>query len=185
MKPWSRSDTFAAIALVVSIFTAVPVGLDVYHGWQKPDLQITLPTPDETIRGAAHDVGGTSQHMENLSADTDLWLVIKGDTKWYPISKIQVGANGTWSLPADLVRIGGPETVEAQRFELVVYGVDGQTSVDFSKVTASTAQSKVTASTAQSKVTASTAQGEDGGLLVLPSGGRRDEYFKEWVTRND
>jgi hypothetical protein len=163
---WSKSDTFSVVAIVISVVAVIPAVQDFWHGTQKPALQITMPTAEVFIRGAPHDVSGTSQHMENLSADTDLWLVTRGDTKWYPISKIQVGANGTWSLPADLVRIGPPGKVEGQRFELVVYGVDGQTSIDFSKATASTAQ------------------GQDGGLNVLPQGSRT-EYSKEWVTRTD
>jgi hypothetical protein len=104
---WSRADKInaciAVIALVTAGISAVPSALTFWSHWHRPVAAFGEPPDGAKISGATTPVSGTSGRIPQ---DSDLWLVIRSDGRWYPIEKCAPADDGRWSFRADEVNLG-------------------------------------------------------------------------------
>jgi hypothetical protein len=117
LTPWSF--VVSVVALAASL---IQPSILVYDHFSLTSVSISNPIPNASLIGPDHTALGTAK---NIPADNDLWLVVRTEDvgQWYPVGRISVNPDGSWSTDFSL---GDPGPNNAGVFEIYVYLVGSQ-----------------------------------------------------------
>jgi len=145
---WTRADKINTLIACTALVTALaPPGRSLWVYEHRPVAAIDHPDDESRSAGPTVAVDGTA---ERIPSDSDLWLVIRSDGRWYPVERCQPGRNGRWSFRDDDVHLGGPK--EKGLYVLSVYLAGPSQTGEFAQFVNGQQQSK------------------DSGLASLPDG---------------
>ena len=109
-QSWSRADRINGVTAILALVVALtPVATHFWRSLHSVHATITTPATGSVFH-ASEDHGATGT-AHNKPSDEDLWLVKRSgiEGRWYPVGRLLVKSDGSWTVPALSPALGQQE----------------------------------------------------------------------------